>query len=155
MSCVHVYLIQSLQSRNKILQNEILQLSAFDDSREVKEKMVEIEKAETGGIPYLKKSVVNDQGVKKVKIIEEPLLVEKEFEGKKSMKVEAVCSTQVLDPAKVKWTMNATTQNYMIEKYGKNTKSWIGKEIEVAIKQAGSASPGVYPKDCSLEKVIA
>ena len=69
MSCVHVYLIQSLQSRNKILQNEILQLSAFDDSREVKEKMVEIEKAETGGIPYLKKSVVNDQRVKKIKNI--------------------------------------------------------------------------------------
>ena len=143
MSCIHSYLMRSLQ------------LSAFDDSREVKEKMVEIEKAETGGIPYLKKSVVNDQGVKKVKIIEEPLLVEKEFEGKKSIKVEAICSTQVLDPAKVKWTMNATTQNYMIDKYGKNTKNWVGKEIEVAIKQAGSASPGVYPKDCSLERVIA
>ncbi len=131
-----------------------LQLSSNSVTGGVKE-MVEIQEASVGGIPYLKKSVVNEQGVKKVKIIEEPVMVEKEFEGKKSLKVEALCSTQVLDPVQVRWTMNATTQNYMIKKYGKDTKNWIGKEIEVAIKQAGSASPGVYPKDCSLEKVIA
>lgn len=140
----------------RLIHLQKLQLSESRDSITggVKE-MVEIQEAAVGGMPYLKKSVVNDQGVKKVKITEEPILVEKEFEGKKSMRVEAICSTQVLDPVKVKWTMNATTQNYMIKKYGKNTKDWIGKEIEVAIKQAGSASPGVYPKDCSLEKVIA
>ncbi len=51
--------------------------------------------------------------------------------------------------------MNATTQNFLIEKYGPNTEEWIGKVIDLAIKQAGSASAGIYPADCSLEKVIA
>jgi len=51
--------------------------------------------------------------------------------------------------------MNATTQNFLIGKYGKETKDWIGKDVELVIKQAGSASPGIYPVDCSLEKVIA
>jgi hypothetical protein len=51
--------------------------------------------------------------------------------------------------------MNATTQNFLIEKWGKETKDWIGKDVELAIKQAGQAQPGIYPVDCSLEKVIA
>ena len=31
--------------------------------------------------------------------------------------------------------MNATTQNFLIEKWGKETKDWIGKDVELAIKQ--------------------
>jgi len=116
---------------------------------------MEITKVETGGIPFLKKTTVLEQGVKVLKIKTEPQLVEAEYEGKKSTKLECICSTQVLDPKEVKWQMNATTQNFLIDKYGKETKNWIGKEIEIVIKQSGSAAAGIYPKDCSLEKVIA
>ncbi len=51
--------------------------------------------------------------------------------------------------------MNATTQNFLIDLFGKETEKWVGKEVQLAVKQAGSASPAVYPKDCSLEKVIS
>lgn len=124
----------------------------FNVDSEVKQ-MVEITKAETGGTPFLNKKSVLEQGIKMVKIKTEPELVETEYEGKKSTKLQCVCTTQVLDPKEVKWQMNATTQNFLIDKFGKQTKNWIGKEIELAVKQAGSASPGVYPKECSLEKV--
>ena len=117
--------------------------------------MVQIEKADVGGTPYLNRKLVLEKGVKKVKIIAEPAMVETEFEGKKANRLEALCSTTVLDPKQVKWQMNPTTQNYLIDQYGSETRNWVGKEIDVAVKQAGSASPGVYPAACSLEKVIA
>ena len=117
--------------------------------------MVIAEKAEVGGVPFLNKKVVQEQGVKKVKIKTEPVYVTTEYEGKQSQKLECLCATQVDEPKEVKWQMNATTQNFLIDKYGKDTEKWIDKEIDLAIKQAGSASPGIYPADCSLEKVIA
>ena len=116
--------------------------------------MVEIAKAETGGIPFLKKALVQ-KGVSNVTIDEEPIEVDTEYEGVKSRKVEAICSTEVLDPTTVKWQMNNTTRNFMIDKYGSDTRKWVGKKVEVAIKQSGSSQPGIYPKDCSLEKVLA
>ena len=117
--------------------------------------MTQVQKATVGGVPYLNKKICLDKRVTKVKITDEAKPVETEFEGKKGTRLECVCSTQVEDPKFVRWQMNPTTQNYMIEKYGPETKDWIGKEIDIAVKQAGSASPGIYPKDCSLEKVIA
>jgi hypothetical protein len=118
------------------------------------EKMTIVQKAVVGGVPFLDKKTVLEKGVKKVKIITEPELVDTEYEGKKSQKLECVCSTQVDDPAKVKWQMNNTTRNYYIDKWGNDTAKWVGKEDEIAVKQAGSASAGIYPKDCSLEKVL-
>lgn len=117
--------------------------------------MVQVSKVELGGTPYLNKKIVQDKGVKRVKILSEFAPVETEFEGKKSVKLEGVCSTQVDDPKKVTWQMNDTTRNYMIDKHGSDTAKWIGLEIDIAVKQAGSASPGVYPKDCNLEKVLS
>ena len=117
--------------------------------------MVEIAKAETGGIPFLKKAIVQDQGVKKLTIVEEPIEVDSEYEGVKSKKIEAICTTEVLDPSKVKWHMNNTTRNFLIDKFGSDTKKWIGKTVEITIKQSGSSQPGIYPKDCSLERVLA
>lgn len=125
-----------------------------NDTKEVKE-MVQIQKAEVGGTPFLNKKIVLEKKVTKVKIKTEPKMVDTEYEGKKSTRLEAVCSTQVSDPKEVVWQMNPTTQNHLIDKFGSETSQWIGKEIEIAVKQAGSASPGVYPKDCSLEKVLA
>ena len=140
----------------RLMHLQRLQLSESMDSITggVKE-MVQVEKAEVGGTPYLNRKAVNDKGVKKVKIISEAVFVETDFEGKKSTRLEALCSTQVADPKQVKWQMNPTTQNYMVDNHGSDSKNWIGLEIEIAVKQAGSASPAVYPKDCSLEKVIA
>ena len=116
--------------------------------------MVEVSKVATGGTPFLNKKVVLEKKVTKVKIKTEAIQVETEFEGKKSIRLECICTTQVLDPVEVRWQMNPTTQNWMIDTFGKNTKNWIGKELEITVKQAGSASPGVYPKECSLEKII-
>lgn len=116
---------------------------------------MEITKVETGGVPYLKKATVQDNGVKLLTVKSEPKLVETEYEGKKSTKLECICTTNVLDPQEVKWQMNATTQNFLIDKFGNQTSTWIGKEIEITIKQSGSTAAGIYPKDCSLEKVIA
>ena len=122
--------------------------------------MVQIEKAQIGGTPYLNKKIVLERKVTKVKILEEAHIVDTEFKEsdgtvKRGKRLEAVCSTQVDDPKKVIWQMNPTTQNHMIDKYGSDTKKWIGLEIDIAVKQAGSAQPGVYPKDCPLEKVLA
>ena len=145
MSCIHSYLIRKLQ------------LSNFSEEKMDNrngEKMTKVQKATVGGIQFLDKKTVLDKGVKKVKIISEAELVDTEFEGKKSRKLECICSTSVLDPTQVRWQMNNTTMNYLIDKFGDDTKAWIGKDVEIAVKQAGSTSPGVYPKDCSLEKVF-
>ena len=116
---------------------------------------MQIEKVQTGGIPYLNKKIVNDGGVKVVTIKTVPELVDTEYEGKKSQKLQCTCDTGLLDPVSVLWQMNATTQNFLIDLFGKETEKWVGKEVQLAVKQAGSASAAVYPKDCSLEKVIS
>lgn len=121
---------------------------------------MQIEKAQIGGTPYLGKKIILDKKISKVKIATEPVLVDTEFEQadgtvKKARRLECVCRTQVDDPKEVIWQMNATTQNHLIDKHGSDTAKWVGLEIEIAIKQAGSAQPGIYPKDCSLEKVIS
>lgn len=116
--------------------------------------MVHAEKTQLGGTPYLNKKIVLEKKVTKIIVLNEAVLVDTEFEGKKDKRFECLASTNVLDPSQVRWQMNPTTANYMIDKYGPETKGWIGKEIDIAVKQAGSASPGVYPKDCSLEKVL-
>ena len=121
---------------------------------------MQIEKAQIGGTPYLGKKIILDKKISKVRIATEPVLVDTEFEQqdgtvKKARRLECVCKTQVDDPKEVIWQMNATTQNHLIDKHGSDTAKWVGLEIEIAIKQAGSAQPGIYPKDCSLEKVIS
>ena len=122
--------------------------------------MVQIEKAQVGGTPYLNKKIVSENKVTRVKILDEARLVDTEFTEpngtvKKGKRLECRAATFVADPAQVIWQMNPTTQNHMIDKHGADTAKWIGLEIDLAVKQAGSASPAVYPKDCSLEKVLA
>ena len=145
------YTYQKIHEASKLQSTEFNELSGVDRNSE---KMTKVQKATVGGIPYLDKKTVLDKQVKKVKIISEAELVDTEFEGKKSRKLECICSTSVLDPTQVRWQMNNTTMNYLIDKFGDDTKSWIGKEVDIAVKQAGATSPGVYPKDCSLEKVF-
>ena len=111
-------------------------------------------KVETGGIPFLKKTHVQE-GLTKVTIKEQPEEVETEYEGKKSMKIRAICSTEKLDIPEVKWDLNNTSRNFLIDKFGAEPKDWVGKVVELAVKQAGSSQPGIYPKDCSLERVLS
>jgi len=120
------------------------------------EKMVYAEKHELGQkAPYLKPALVKE-GVTSVKIKDEFVYVETEFEGKPTgKKLQGHCTTNKDEPSEITWTMNPTTANYMIDKHGSDTEKWIGTTVELAVKKAGSASPGVYPKDCSLETVIA
>ena len=150
-------LVDYMEKSNLIDWRGIIKVHGMDEcnSKEVNREMVQIQKAEVGGTPFLNKKIVQEKGVKKVRITSEPKMVDTEYEGKKSTRLECVCSTGLEDPKQVVWQMNPTTQNYLIEKFGTETKNWIGKDIEIQVKQAGSASPGVYPKDCSLEKVLA
>jgi len=116
---------------------------------------LKVQKADSGGTPFLNTKLVKN-GLSVVKIKTEATLVDTEYLGKSTGKrLECIARTQIDDPLEVKWQMNKATQNYMIDKYGDDTNQWIGKEILLSVKQDGSASPSVYPKDCSLEKVIA
>lgn len=116
--------------------------------------MVQAEKKAVG-TTFLKPQTVKD-GLTRVKIVDEFIYVDTEFEGKDTGKKLQGHVVSAKNPGEqITWTLNATTTNWMIDKHGPDTEKWIGLEIDLAVKQAGSASPGVYPKECSLEKVIA
>jgi len=113
---------------------------------------------------FVNKKLVLDDGVKILTIKSVPDYKIVEYKDKetgevtKTKKMCCICTTNVLDPAEVEWQMNQTTSNYLIKdnpEFGSVTEKWVGKEIEIAIKQVGNAKPGIYPKNCSLEKVIA
>jgi|APSaa5957512535_1039671.scaffolds.fasta_scaffold03090_15 hypothetical protein len=61
----------------------------------------------------------------------------------------------VLDPKEATWQMNKATNNYLTKLWGTETKEWVGKEVEVNVRQAGNMNPSVYPVDCSLEKTLS
>lgn len=106
------------------------------------------------GIPYLSPKNAQAKQIKRIKILDEFKPVTSDFEGTPQTRLTGQCSTNVLDPVKVKWAMNPTTERWMIDHHGDETLKWVGLEIDIAVKQAGSASPAVYPKDCSLEKIL-
>lgn len=148
----------------------LYQLQLSNNSEEltdnrIGEKNMKYEKIETEktGPPFLSRKLVKD-GLKKVRIITEPkkeLVVFKDKDtGKetKSEKYVCIASTNLSEPKEVKWQMNPTTSNFLDETLSPlshDTKDWMNKDIELAVKQAGSSEPGVYPKDCSLEKVLS
>ena len=116
--------------------------------------MPEISKADEGGGVYLGKDVVIDNAIKTVTIQEEFDFVESEYEGKKRSRLQGKVKTDVDEPSECIWKMNLATQNYMIDKFGSNTATWVGKTVEISIKKAGNMKASVYPKDLSLEKTI-
>ncbi len=96
-----------------------------------------------------------DKGIKKVKIVSEPDYVKTEYEGKDTgEKMTCTVETDVIDPKTAIWQMNKATNNHLRSKFGQETKDWIGKEIEIAVKQSGSII-SVYPVDCSLERTLS
>ena len=117
---------------------------------------MKVQKPEIGtGVPFLSPKNAKDRKITIVKILDEFKPVTSEYEGKTQTRLTGTCSTQVDDPKKIKWAMNPTTERWMIDTHGDETLKWINLEIPIQVKQAGSASPAIYPKECSLEKVIA
>lgn len=58
-------------------------------------------------------------------------IVEKEFQGKKTEKLEISVE---LPNGKIKTaTLNATSHNNMIEKYGDDTADWMGKQARIEV----------------------
>ncbi len=110
---------------------------------------------ESNGIAYISQKIVRDNGIKKLKILTEPDYVKTEYDGKPTgERMTCVVQTDVVDPKNATWQMNKATNNYLVKLWGKDTKLWIGKEIEVNVRQTGNMKPSVYPVDCSLEKTL-
>lgn len=129
-------------------------LTDLDDIIRGGESM-EIGKVQQGdGSPFLSRKTVQEKNINKVKIIDEPILVDTEYEGKSTgQKPQCTVETNVEDPKHCKWQMNKATRNYFAEKFGTDSNNWIGKEIEIKVASAGNAQPSIYPKEVSLEKV--
>ena len=104
------------------------------------------------GMPYIGKKTYSERNVRKVTIKTEAEMGESDYNGKKTMKPMCVVTTDVTDPKEAIWEMNKATQKYMIEKFGSDSKKWIGKELEIKLASAGNANASIYPKDLSLEK---
>lgn len=119
--------------------------------------MVQAQRFETGGTPYINPKTVVERAIKRVKFENEFQLVDSEYEGNKTQKYAGLISTEALGFDKGQWEMNHTTSNWLIanKDFGPETKNWIGKWLDIAVKKAGSASPAIYPKDCSLEQVMS
>jgi len=78
-----------------------------------------------------------------------------DYQGKITSKMCCVVKTNVADPDTAKWQMNQATNNWCLANFGEDTKGWIGKDIEINLRQVGNMNPSVYPVLCSLEKVIS
>ena len=107
---------------------------------------------QSDGMPFIGKKTYSEKNVRKVTIKTEAAMVETEYNGKTTVKPECRVTTDVSDPAECIWQMNKATQGYMIEKYGSDSKDWIGKTIEIKLASAGNTNASIYPKDLSLEK---
>lgn len=92
--------------------------------------LVEIEKAGE----YLNGDFCKKNNVTKIKILTEPDFVDTEF-GEK-LQCMAECNDKA--KSKRKWSINNTSRNSLIELYGKNTKLWIGKEIDLDLARTST-----------------
>lgn len=80
---------------------------------------------------YLKGEDVKEGDI--VTILDEGEKISQEFEGEERMWFEV---TIQLGSLEFPWAMNKTTQKRMIEKYGRETKLWIGKKLKlIKVKQ--------------------
>lgn len=89
------------------------------------DKMVQVEKSETN---WLSGNKCKENDITELVIVTEPMLVEREFEGKKTERLTCKVNANKND---YNWSMNDTSKNALIEKFGKETKSWIGKKIPI------------------------
>lgn len=85
------------------------------------DKMVQVEKSETN---WLNGNKCKEMDITELVIVTEPIPEEGQFGIKLTCKVNA-------NKQDFNWSMNDTTKNALIEKYGQETKSWIGKKIPI------------------------
>lgn len=138
MSCIHSYLLRSL-NENK------LQLSAFDDSREVKEKMVQAQFSER----FLKGEDVIELGITKVKILDEGSYVKGNFGDQLQVRILA----NDKDKTKFKWSLGSKPNDQLIKLYGKDTAEWVGKEVDVGSEPNKKGNPSVIVKSLPSGKL--
>lgn len=106
------------------------------------------------GTPFLGRKIVTEKGIKKVKILDEAVMVDTEYEGKPTgKKPQCKVETDVEDPKVCVWQMNKSTQKWAVEKFGADSRKWIGESFEIKVASAGTTQASVYPKELSLEKV--
>ena len=105
---------------------------------------------------FISQKIVRENGIKKLTIKTEPDYQSTSYQGQpKGDRMTCVVETDVANPKEATWQMNKARNNHLKKLYGDDTLQWIGKTVEVAVKQAGSMSPSVYPADCSLEKTLS
>ena len=86
---------------------------------------------------YLKGSIVRDFAISKLKILSEAEYVTKEITDKvtnqKKTREVLQCQVEANDQMKTKFVYepNVTSERYLSEKLGKDTKSWIGAVLDV------------------------
>lgn len=120
-------------------------------SKEVNKRMADIPEANTGG-KYLGQKQVRELGIKKITIIDEAKVVDTEYQGKITKKVQ--CTVKADSGEEFIWQMNKNTQNYCREKFGGDSLKWKDQSLEICVKAVGNMSPSIYPIDLSLEKVM-
>jgi len=85
------------------------------------DKMVQVEKSETN---WLNGNKCKENSITELVIVTEPIPEEGQYGVKLTCKVNA-------NNTDYNWSMNDTSKNALIEKFGKETKSWIGKKIPI------------------------
>ncbi len=85
------------------------------------DKMVQVEKSETN---WLNGNKCKENGITELVIVTEPIPEEGQYGVKLTCKVNA-------NNTDYNWSMNDTSKNSLIEKYGKETKAWVGKKIPI------------------------
>ena len=76
---------------------------------------------------YLTAQFCIDKLCKNVIILNEGAETEKEFQGKKSTKLEITVQMQIPNGKNKIWSMNQTSKRTLIKIFGTETKLWIGK----------------------------
>jgi len=93
----------------------------IEDHNNGGDKMVQVEKSETN---WLNGNKCKEMDITELVIVTEPIPEEGQFGVKLTCKVNA-------KNGDYNWSMNDTSKNALIEKFGKETKSWIGKKIPI------------------------
>lgn len=116
--------------------------------------MAEIPEANEGGKMYLNKGKLLDEKkpVLSITIIDEAKVVDAEYQGKVTKKVQ--CTVRTNTGEELTWQMNKATQNWCRTKFGTDSLKWKDQTFEIQMKQVGSMAASIYPKELSLTKVI-
>lgn len=91
----------------------------------------------------------------KWKIVSAPELKEVEYKGKKSKKYEITIHPITDRNEKRTWQMNPTSSNYLQTLLGNDEGKWVGKEIEIEVKNQiieGEEASVIYAKGAVKKK---